>query len=135
MNPRKLPTKPIGAAEARGRRKVAETYLEVAHLISNEDGTAINVCVGMAVLAGIAAADAICAASLGERYSGTDHHAAASLLERVDPRLGRVLRSLVELKGASHYGHQLLTISNRTAALRNAAALVTVAVHRTGGVS
>ncbi|AWB93414.1 hypothetical protein [Aeromicrobium chenweiae] len=56
-------------------------YLEVAELVASEDGAAINVCVGTAVLAGIAAADAICAAALGEDYSGTDHAAAASLLE------------------------------------------------------
>ena len=131
MNPRKLTTKPVGAAEARGRYQVAEKYLEVARLIGTEDGAAINVCVGVAVLAGIAAGDACCASSLGERYSGTDHHAAAGLLERVNPKLGRLLRNLVELKGASHYGHQLLTVANRTAALRHANELVAAARLRT----
>lgn len=61
----------------------------MAELVESEDGQAVNVCVGLVVLAGIAAADAICASALGASYSGTDHAAAASLLERVDGDLGR----------------------------------------------
>lgn len=39
---------------------MAVKYFEVAQLVEAEDGAALNVCVGVAVLAGIAAADAIC---------------------------------------------------------------------------
>jgi hypothetical protein len=74
MSPKKLQTRRVDPGEGRGRRQVAEKYLEVANLIDSEDAAAINVCVGVAVLAGIAAADAICAAALGERYSGPDQH-------------------------------------------------------------
>jgi hypothetical protein len=95
--------------EGRGRRQVAEKYLDVANLIDSEDGAAINVCVGVAVLAGIAAADAICAAALGERYSGQDHEAAAEVLARVDPILGKYPRDLLTLKTTSHYGFGLLS--------------------------
>jgi len=103
---------------------VAEKYLQVARLIDSEDGTAINVCVGVAVLAGIAAADAICAAALRERYSGQDHLAAAELLARVEPKLGKLLRDLVTLKNHSHYGFGLLSPEQRAAAMRNATSLV-----------
>lgn len=124
MSPKKLPTRNVQSGEGRGRRMVAEKYLDVAELIDSEDGAAINVCVGVAVLAGIAAGDAICAAALGERYAGQDHVAAAELLERVDPTLGKQLRDLVAMKSVSHYGHGLLTPRNRSSALRCARALV-----------
>lgn len=124
MSPKKLTTKPVRQGEGRGRRQVAEKYLEVATLIDSEDGTAINVCVGVAVLAGIAAADAICSAALGLRYSGQDHEAAAELLGRIDATLGKQLRDLVALKTTSHYGFGLLSPTQRKAALRCASALV-----------
>jgi hypothetical protein len=124
MSPKKLHTKKTRAGEGRGRRQVAEKYLDVAQLIDSEDGTAINVCVGVAVLAGIAASDAICAAALGERHSGDDHDAAADLLGRVDPQLGKLLHDLVSLKAESHYGSALLRAKDRTKALRCATALV-----------
>ena len=124
MSPKKLPTKRTQPGEGRGRRIVAEKYLEVAELIDTEDGASINVCVGVAVLAGIAASDAICAAALGERYSGQDHDTAADLLQRVDPALGKQLRDLVAMKNTSHYGHHLLSAKNRKSALRGATSLV-----------
>lgn len=124
MSPKRLQTKKTNKGEGRGRRLVAEKYLEVAQLIDFEDGTAINVCVGVAVLAGIAASDAICAAALGERYSGEDHSAAADLLGRVDPKLGKALRDLVALKNESHYGALLLAAKDRKKAVRCATTLV-----------
>ena len=124
MSPRKLQTKKTQPGEGRGRRQVAEKYLEVATLIDSEDGAAVNVCVGVAVLAGIAAADAICAAAHGERYSGQDHEAAADLLTRVDKDLGKLLRDLIRLKSTSHYGFGLLSPAQRRTALRCATALV-----------
>jgi hypothetical protein len=124
MSPKKVQTRKVQPGEGRGRRQVAEKYLEVASLIDSEDGTAINVCVGVAVLAGIAAADAICAAALGERYSGPDHDVAVEVLSRVDAKLGKQLRDLVTLKTTSHYGFGLLTPSQRKTAVRCATALV-----------
>lgn len=130
MSPKKLATRPGTPGEARGRRKIAQKYLEVAELVEADNGTAVNVCIGIAVLAGIAAGDAISIAAIGERYSGPDHAAAADLLARVDPELGKRLRDLVNLKPASHYGNSLLSQSNRTRALRAAAALVEEAARR-----
>lgn len=127
MSPKKLTTKATQPGEGRGRRRVAEKYLEVANLIDSEDGAAINVCVGVAVLAGIAAADAVCAAALGERYSGQDHEAAAEVLGRVDAKLGKHLRDLVTLKTTSHYGFGLLSAAQRKTALRSASTLVSEA--------
>lgn len=116
---------------AAGRRRIAQKYIEVAELIATEDGAAINVSVGLAVLAGIAAGDAICVAATGERYSGQDHAGAAELLGRVDRYLGGRLRDLVDLKPASHYGERLLNVRDRTRAIGAARALVDNAAERT----
>lgn len=131
MTPKKLTTRHADPGHAKARRRIAEKYLEVAELISSEDGAAVNVCVGLAVLAGIAAGDAICIAATGERYAGQDHAAAAELLERVDAAAGKRLRQLVGLKPGSHYGDDLLCDVDRKTALRCAAALAEEARTRT----
>lgn len=131
MSPKRLSTRDAEKSEAVSRRRIAEKYLEVAQIAATEDGTAINVTVGVAVLAGIAAGDAICIAATGLRYSGRDHAAAADLLRQVDRAMGDELRVLVDLKAASHYGDSLLTDRDRTRALRAATALVAAARERT----
>lgn len=131
MSPKKLTTRRADPGHARARRRIAQKYLEVADLVADEDGAAVNVCVGLAVLAGIAAGDAICIAATGERYAGQEHAAAAELLERVDAALGRRLRQLVGLKPGSHYGEHLLGTDDRKAALRAAHTLVQAATDRT----
>ncbi len=131
MTPKKLPTRTADRAQGRARLAVAQKYLQVAELVADEDGAAINVCVGLAVLAGIAAGDALCIAGTSTRYSGKDHDAAADLLAGVDPALGKRLRQLVELKTGSHYGESLLGSSERRAALRAASTLVEAATTRT----
>lgn len=127
MSPKDLPARSADRAQARSRLRIARKYLEVAEIAATEDGEAINVTVGLAVLAGIAASDAICIRGIGVRYSGSDHAAAADLLARVDATLGERLRVLVALKPSSHYGADLLTMRERTKALRAAAALVRAA--------
>lgn len=131
VTPRRLRTRAGDAGQARSRRIIAGTYLETAELVATEDGAAVNVSVGLAVLAGIAAGDAICIAGSGERYAGTDHAAAADLLARVDAEMGRRLRRLIALKSASHHGERLLDIPDRLAAVRDAAELLAEAVRRT----
>jgi hypothetical protein len=131
MTPKKLRTRPGTPGEARDRRRVAEKFLEVADLTAAEDGVAINVTVGLAALAGIAAGDAVCLSAVGERYAGQDHAAAADLLARVDASLGRHLGDLVGMKPAAHYGSRVLTADDRTRAVRHADALVAAARSRT----
>lgn len=131
MTPKKLPTRPGDRGNALARARVAAKYLEVAELAATEEqGEAINVCVGLCVLSGIAAGDAICLVATGERYSGSDHAAAAELLERVHAESGKRLRTLVRLKPVSHYGDMLLSEQERTAAVRAAKALVDEASRR-----
>jgi hypothetical protein len=126
-----LTTRRADRSAARSRRQIAEKYLEVAQIAALEDGVAINVTIGVAVLAGVAAGDAICIDALGERYSGTDHAAAADLLTRVDAEMGKYLRALTHVKSASHYGDNILTETDRLRAIRQATALVLEAARRT----
>lgn len=130
MSPKKLPTRHADMHQARARRKIAQKYLEVADVVAVEDGAAVNVCVGLTVLAGIAAGDAICIAAKGERYSGQDHAAAAELLAQVDATLGKRLRQLADLKPGSHCGDALLSGEDRRNALRSAGVLVQAAAER-----
>ena len=53
-------------AECRTRRDQARAFLEVAELVLTEDRREAHVAAALAVLAGIAAADAVCGLSLGK---------------------------------------------------------------------
>ena len=61
----------------------------------------------IAILAGIAAADAACCQALGRRSRSDDHHDAEQLLVEIAPG-GKMaasnLRKLIDLKDTAHYG-------------------------------
>jgi hypothetical protein len=117
-------------SQARTRRRQAELYLDVAEsVLANEAGEEATVATGNAVLAGIAAADAICCALSGQRYRGSDHRRAADHLETVtgDRSLARHMRDLIDLKDTGHYGLEDVRSSRATAAVRKATHLVQAA--------
>jgi len=67
----------------------------------------LNVAAGLAVLAGIAASDAICSRRLGVIHRGDDHRAAAELLRQATPdgdKLAATFLRLIDVKDAAHYG-------------------------------
>lgn len=75
-------------ADARTRAAHDQAYLETANLIRTEadkpDEVNFNhVAAGNAVLAAIAASDALCCKLLGERSRGQDYRDAVGLLEQV----------------------------------------------------
>jgi hypothetical protein len=79
-------TSPCNQHQAQVRFGHAVKYREVADLVAiegNEDAASASVAAGLAVLAGIAAADAACCAALGRRARGQDHRQAVSLLTDV----------------------------------------------------
>jgi len=131
---RKSSTSPLSAAEARGRLKDAQAYLELAELGAASTSPAERRVSGSnAILAGIAAADAICGLSLGERSSGDDHIQAAALLERaVRPRTKTVtnFRRLVTDKTPIQYGVQPVSVADAAALLKWAKEIVADAVQR-----
>jgi hypothetical protein len=90
----------------------------VAELVVTEEGRSEmpGVAAGLAVLAGIAASDAICASRLGEIHRGDDHRSASSLLATATPdgdRLAATFGRLIDLKDEAHYG--VTVISGRRA--------------------
>ncbi len=114
-------------AECRARRDQAHAFLEVAELVLTEDRREAHVSAALAVLAGIAAADAICGFSLGKWSRGQDHNQAVDLLGDValrDTTLPTKLRRLLADKDAAHYSSALITVVKAKSMVRQAAALL-----------
>jgi hypothetical protein len=123
-------TQTCTAADARTRLAHARKFLEAAELVSMEEldnPESVNVAASLAVLAGIAAADAACCAALGRRSRGQDHRAAEVLVAEVLPN-GREaagqLRRLLNVKDAAQYGFIHVSGSELRGVLRQAHALV-----------
>lgn len=72
----------LDKAGARARLKEAGVYLAMAELAGSGNSAESKVAGSNAILAGIAAADAICGLVLGERSAGDDHTQAINLLKR-----------------------------------------------------
>ncbi len=87
----------------------------------------LNVAAGLAVLAGIAASDAICGIRLGYLHRGEDHHGAEDLLRTATPdgdKLATVLGRLLSVKDAAHYGVPVVSGRKASDARKWAAHLV-----------
>jgi hypothetical protein len=110
---------------ARARLEQAHAFLEVADLVGTQkDELATpSVAAALAVLAGIAAADAACCATLGRRARGQDHRRAVQLLAQVAPSgaaMARDLGRLLSVKDDAHYGLLHVSGQRAAAALRQA---------------
>ena len=120
---------PCSKADASTRLRHARSFLEVARLVAEEgdDLDYSSPSAALAVLSGIAAADAACCKSLGRRARGQDHNEAASLVERVTPggkKAANSLRRLLSLKDEAQYGLFDIGGQQLKAALRQASDLV-----------
>ena len=101
--------------DARSRLTRAQGFMLVAEMVVGEemgsetqdDIPLSGVAAALAVLSGIAAADAACCHSLGTRSRGQDHAQALELVKQVTPEgdsLAKDLRRLLDLKDNAHYG-------------------------------
>lgn len=84
-----------GATQARQRLAQARSYLDVASLTADENDPMFEyagVAASVAILAGIAAADAACCQALGRRSRSDDHHEAEALLAQITPGGKRAAR-------------------------------------------
>lgn len=118
--------------QARARRAQARAFLDVAELVLEEPSTQseTHVAAALAVLAAIAAADAICGLRLGRYSRGQDHDQAADLLATVDagdPSLAAKLRRVLAAKDTVHYSPRLIARNDAQGLIRAAAALVEAA--------
>ncbi|WP_432505161.1 hypothetical protein [Kineococcus arenarius] len=110
--PRPLRTRPMNRNDCRQRAATAREHLAVARKRSEVADTQpgpsemAQVAASNAVLAGTAAADALCGAVLGECSHEQDHRTATSLLRRVEGAdgLAAKLQRLLADKSALQYG-------------------------------
>lgn len=119
-----------GPREARQRLAHARSFLEVAELAADVTDPSLEyagVAASVAILAGIAAADAACCQELRRRSRSQNHHDAESLLQAITPggkRAASQLRQLIDLKDSAHYGFVDLTSAQLKGCLRQARHLV-----------
>jgi hypothetical protein len=121
--------RPISKTDARLRADHARAYLIVADLIADDDAIAArtNVLGAIAVLAGIAASDAISGNALGVRSSGDAHTEAVELLRRATPPSSKApnyLSKLLAAKTDTQYSAALVSSAKARELHRAAAALV-----------
>jgi len=83
--------------------------------------------VANAVLAGIAAADAVCCLRLGRHAAGDDHDAAADLLFEAVPPGSPALAELPAIKSKAHYSAEPVRAAQARGAVRRAETLVDLA--------
>ena len=122
-------TAPCSEVDARSRLKAAQAHLEVAELVlagASSDQYAAVAC-SLAVLAGIAASDALTCRRLGLVHRGENHQEATALVEGAVPdgrKVASTLRRLLALKDASNYGLTPLSMQKARDAVRWARLLV-----------
>ncbi|GGM11717.1 hypothetical protein GCM10010102_04280 [Promicromonospora citrea] len=128
MTPRRMPrTRAMTRGDVRVRAATARKYQEVGEMVLGEDPEERQVAGGLAALAAIAAADAICGARLGRCATGQDHGQAEDLLATVNPGgkdLARKFARVLSAKSSAHYGTTYLTTSETLTMVRCSRALV-----------
>lgn len=72
----------------------------------------------LAVHAGIAASDVICLRRLGYYWQSGNHHEAVEHLRQADASSARHLSTLLSLKTRAGYGHETMSPSHVTRAVR-----------------
>jgi len=121
--------KRYAAATRMGRLAKAKQFQLAANTISTimDDQVIADAYVTLCVQAGIAAADVICCAKLGEHHQGENHNEAIALVARVDKTAAKNLNVLLDLKTKSSYSPDLTSEADQKRAGRAAAALVSAA--------
>lgn len=124
-------TRPCDAGHARRRLKQARVFAEVVELDPEPTDAAMrSAVVSNAVLAGIAAADAICCTRLGRHAVGSDHQAAVRLLHQVaDMGTGSAkhLANLLSIKFKAQYDQSDPSVAETKRAVRSMRAMLEVA--------
>lgn len=118
------------AAAKAGRLAKARQFAEVAHQVlelADEAADVADAFVTLAVHSGIASADVICAARLGEYARGDNHSEAVELLGKADKDSVKHLRALLGMKTFAGYSQAPVSATDRVKAGRAMDALLTVA--------
>jgi hypothetical protein len=129
-------TRACDEAVTRGRLRKAEQFWEAAELtreFADDEAEVGDAYVTLCVHAGIAAADVICCAALGEHALGEDHNEALALLSRVRPggkELTKALAVLLGMKTLAGYSASPVSAVDRKRAQRQAERLLQAARDR-----
>ena len=119
---------PCGPAEAARKARLARAYLDQAEQAATSDSDeGRTVAAGNAVLAAIAASDALTCLRLGRHSRGQDHHEATALLRTIRPdgtALAKALHTALGVKDAAHYGSVFVSAAALKSTLRAAGRLV-----------
>ena len=120
--------KRYAAATRMGRLAKAKQFQLAANTISTimDDQVIADAYVTLCVQAGIAAADVICCAKLGEHHQGENHNEAIALVAK-SRQDGRQEPQRLDLKTKSSYSPDLTSEADQKRAGRAAAALVSAA--------
>ncbi|GAB2652603.1 hypothetical protein [Kribbella swartbergensis] len=129
MSPTKGRTQDCNRAQAHVRLNQARAFLDVAELVESEENNLAtdHVSAALAVLAGIAAADAACCTALGYRSRGQDHRQALALVSQAGSdgkAMSRALTQLLDLKDNAYYGMMFVNPEQAKKAVRHARILV-----------
>ena len=120
-----------GPNEARRRVAVGRSFMDTAAALADSPNPADrNVCASNAVLAAIAASDAVCCARLGTHSRGQDHSDATELLRTVSPNgqeLARLLKAVMAVKDVAEYSSEFISTTRLTTTLRKAEQLLRAA--------
>jgi hypothetical protein len=122
-------------------RKAREFWdqVDTVRALADEETLVATTVVSLCILAGIAAADAICCLTMGHHATGDNHAEAARLIRNVEPggaAHARDLDVLLGLKTRAQYGADPPTLDATRRARRAAGRLVAAAGERaaaTGG--
>lgn len=121
---------PCSSQTRAGRLEKARQFRDAAEIIdalADEAEDLGDAYVTMCVHGGIAAADVICCARLGEHAQGQDHAAAIRLLASADKASSRHLQALLAMKTKSGYSALKSSKSERVRAGRALRALLETA--------
>ncbi|HLJ08627.1 MAG TPA: hypothetical protein VKX24_08825 [Acidimicrobiia bacterium] len=122
---------PCGPADAARKARLARAYLDQAEqAATGASDEARTVAAGNAVLAAIAASDALTCLRLGRHSRGQDHAHAAAVLRTIRPdgaRHARDLTTVLGVKDAAHYGSVFVSAAALKSTLRAAGRLVDAA--------
>ncbi|GAA5204987.1 hypothetical protein [Microbacterium kyungheense] len=127
MTPKNQRTKDCSPTERAGRMQQAEGFWQDAEDLRELGEASPNSVVTLYVHAGIAAADVICCAKLGEYSNSANHNEAITLLQKGDASLAPSLARLVGMKSAAGYGANPVSAQRVTTARSAAEKLVVAA--------
>jgi hypothetical protein len=119
---------PCGPGDAARKARLARAYLDLAEQAAAGDSDeARNVAAGNAVLAAIAASDALTCLRLGRHSRGQGHPEAGAQLRTIrpdGPRHAKDLATALTVKDAAHYGSVFISATTLKTTLRAATRLV-----------